>query len=439
MAPAERVRSSPEPLRSSPERVRLSLDLVFRRRHGELVSALTRAFGLDQLDLVEDVVHDAFVCALRRWPYTGVPEDPGAWILTVARNRGRDVLRRQGRWRERAPEVERSILARDDRVARACYADEVEDDQLRLMFACCHPVLSRDAQVALTLKTVGGFGADEIARAFLTRRATVAQRIVRAKRTLRERGVTLAAPTGDELAARRTAVLETLYLMFNEGYSALEGDDLVRSELCREALRLVELLAAHRLLGAPSVDALAALFGFLIARESARVDATGELVPLEDQDRSLWDAAMLARAVRHLSASGRGEALSSFHLEAEIASCHSLAPSWGATDWRRILDCYDALIDLGPSPVVALNRLVALAEVEGPEAALRELAAIADAPELQGYEARWASEGDLRARVGQPVAAARAFEAAAQRSRSAPVRRHLRRRSAQIRRASVAP
>jgi RNA polymerase sigma-70 factor (ECF subfamily) len=422
-APAE-----PRSARSDP--VWASVDLVFRRRHGELVAALTRIFGLAHLDLAEDVVHDAFVTALKRWPYTGVPDDPGAWILAVARNRALDVLRRRGRWRDRAPEVERSILASDYGRARAYFAEEVEDDQLQLMFACCHPTLSRDAQVALTLKTVGGFGTDEIARAFLSRRATIAQRIVRAKRALRDRDATLEVPVGDALASRRTAVLEALYLMFNEGYAALEGDRLVRADLCAEALRLTELLASHALLGGPSVHALAALFGFLIARESARVDEDGELVPLERQDRARWDRRSLARALRHLRQAGRGDALTPFHLQAEIASCHSLAPSWEATDWQRILDCYDALIDLDPSPIVALNRIVARAEVAGAEAALRELATFANAPELADYEARWAIEGDLLARLGRRDAAARAFSRAADCCRSGPVRRHLLRRAA---------
>ena len=416
-----------------PERVRASVDLVFRRRAGQLVATLTRVFGIEHLELAEDVVHDAFVQALRRWPHGGIPDDPGAWILRVARNRALDVLRRKGRWRERAAEVERAILPapRGDHGARPHFSAEVGDDQLRLMFACCHPALSRDAQVALTLGTVGGFGVDEIARAFLVSRATVAQRVVRAKRTLRERGATLDVPVGEELAGRRASVLETLYLMFNEGYAALEGDDLVRSDLCGEAHRLAELVAAHEALGDPSVHALAALFGFLLARQPARTDAAGELVPLARQDRSLWHRGALRRALQHLRLAARGDAVTSYHLQAEIASCHSLADSWADTDWPRILDRYDALLSIQPSPIVALNRVVAYAEVHGPGAALRELAAVGDPAALEAYEARWAVEGDLLARLGRAPESAAAYGRAIALTRSGPVRRHLARRAAQ--------
>jgi len=414
---------------AAPAVVRSSVDSVFRRRAGQLSATLTRILGIEHLDLVEDVVHDAFVQALRTWPYSGVPDNPSAWILSVARNRALDILRRQGRWRERSADVERAILpGADGGELRSYFSHEVEDDQLRLMFACCHPALSRDAQVALTLKTVGGFSVVEIGRAFLTGRATVAQRVVRAKRTLREVGATLDVPSGDRLAPRREAVLEVLYLMFNEGYAACEGEDLVRADLCREAIRLAELVAAHELLGAPVVHALAALFLFQAARQPARVDADGELVPLEKQDRGRWDRSALRRALGHLRLAGRGTEVTPYHLQAEIASCHSLADSFEETDWRRILDCYDALAARDPSPVVALNRAVALAEVEGPEVALRALAHVADHPTLRAYEARWAIEGDLLCRLDRGREAAAAFAKGVELSRSQPVRRHLARR-----------
>lgn len=423
------------PARRSPrtDAVRDSVDLLFRRRAGQLSATLSRILGFEHLDLVEDVVHDAFVRALRHWPYTGIPDNPSAWILSVARNRALDVLRRQGRWRELGGELERAILPHGRGGQPASYfSHEVEDDQLRLMFACCHPALSRDGQVALTLKTVGGFSVDEIGRAFFARRATIAQRIVRAKRTLREVGATLEVPSGDGLVARRGAVLEVLYLLFNEGYAAFEGEDLVRTELCGEAIRLAELVGAHAVLGGPEAHALAALMLFQAARQPARVDAHGELVPLARQDRGRWDRRALRRALEHLGRAGRGAEVTSYHLQAEIASCHSLAESFERTDWPRILDCYDALAAQDPSPVVALNRAVALAEVGGAEAALRSLAGIGDHPTLRTYEGRWAIEADLLARLGRRREAAGAFAEAMRHSRSEPVRRHLARRRREL-------
>ena len=405
--------------------------LLFRRRAGQLSATLARILGLSRIDLVEDVVHDAFVRALRTWPHTGMPDNPTAWILRVARNRALDLLRREGRWQNREAELERSILpgpATDDGPP-AYFAPEVEDDQLRLMFACCDPLLSLDAQIALTLKVVGAFSVAEIARAFYAPPPTVAQRIVRAKRALRDRGATLEIPSGPELSRRRDSVLEVLYLMFNEGYVAYEGEDLVRDELCAEAIRLVELVAAHPVLGAPSVHALAALFFFHAARAPGRVDPAGALVPLERQDRGAWDQRMLGRGLEHLQRAGRGEVLTPYHLQAEIAACHALAPSFAETDWAQILECYDALLPLDPSPVVALNRVVAVAEVHGAEVALQRLSDVAADGRLEQGEGRWAIEGDLLERLGRYEDAAAAFRTGAEVTRSGPVRRHLEERA----------
>ncbi len=412
----------------APSAVRNSLDLLFRRRAGQLAATLARVLGVENLDLVEDLVQDAFVQALKKWPYAGVPDNPGAWVLAVAKNRAVDILRRQGRWREKRNELERSILPALD-AGRVYFSTELDDDQLRLMFACCHPALPRDAQVALTLKTVGGFSVEEIARAFLTGRATVAQRLVRAKRSLRDRRIELAIPAAEALPPRLDAVLEVLYLLFNEGYAATAGDELVRIDLCEEAMRLAELVAAHPLVGGPRVNALAALFLFQAARLPARKDADGEQLLLEEQDRSSWDRSLLRRGLEHLRLAARGETLSAYHLEAEIASCHALADSFEDTDWNKILACYDRLLELTPAPVVALNRVVALAKVEGPDAGLRALSSLSGERALRHYGPRYAIEGDLLLQLGRATEARAVLDKAASLAASEPVRRYLERRA----------
>ena len=407
-----------------------TLDLLFRRRSGQLTATLTRILGIDQLDLVEDVVQDAFLQALRLWPSRGVPVNAGAWVLRVAKNRAIDVLRRQGRWLGKREELERSILpepAHGER-QRVFFSDEVEDDELRMIFAMCHPAIPRDAQIALALKTVGGFGVNEIARAFLTSKSAIAQRLVRAKRTLRENQIPLDMPTKASLPARLTAVLEVLYLMFNEGHSAASGEELVRAELCDEAIRLAALLAAHPTVGEPRVDALAALFLFQAAHIPARTVA-GKLVPLEKQDRSLWDRRVIRRALTYHQRSARGESVTSYHLQAEIASFHTLAPSYERTDWPRILACYDALLELDPSPVIALNRIVALAEVKGPAVGLETLESLRQEPSLDSYYHVFAIEAELLARLGRPREAHRAASTAVSLVQSQPVRHHLERRA----------
>jgi RNA polymerase sigma-70 factor (ECF subfamily) len=409
---------------------RSAADLLFRRRAGQLTATLTRILGIEHPDLVEDVVQDAFVTALRRWPTTGIPDDPGAWILMVARNRALDVLRRRGRWREKAEELERSILpgplapGPSAAAPPVYFSDEIADDELRLILAMCHPSLSRDARVALTLKSAGGFTTYEVARAFLTSKSTVAQRLVRAKRALSEGRVTLEMPAADELPARLDSVLEVIYLMFNEGYSATSSDHLVRAELCGEAIRLVELLASHPVVRGPRIEALAALFLFQAARLPGRTDRGGDLLPLDRQDRNVWDRRLLRRALEHHRRSARGAELSPYHLQAEIASCHALAPSFEETDWPRILDCYDALLEMDPSPVVTLNRAVAVAQTEGPEAGLEALSPVLDDPALASYDPLFAVRAELLARAGRPDAARDAIRKAIKLATSPPRREY---------------
>lgn len=402
-------------------------DHLFRHRSGQMVATLTRIFGIAQLDLVQDVVQEAFVAALRSWPVHGVPANPSAWLIQVAKHRALDVLRRRGRWRDKEAAVQRALLPGDDVAGRpsAFFSAEVDDDQLRMIFACCHPELSRDAQAALTLKTVGGFSIDEIAAAFLAQPATVAQRVVRAKRTLRRADAELIVPGPEELPDRLDAVLEVLYLMFNEGYAASASDALVREDLCHEAIRLVELLARNPAVSSPPVDALAALFFFQASRLSTRTGNEGELLLLEAQDRRCWNRDFIRRGLAHLQRAARGDRLTSYHLQAEIASCHALAASADATDWGKILDCYNALHRLDPTPIVALNRVVAVLHVEGADAALADLEPLLQDERLQGYYLLHAVHAEVLLRRGETGKARNRLTSAARLAANTSVQRFL--------------
>lgn len=399
----------------------------FRHESGRVTATLTRIFGFEHLDTIEDAVQEALLKALDTWPFHGVPENPSAWVIQVARNRALDVLRRGSAWTEK-----RALLAGESRVAgtnpstdAVGYATEVTDDQLRMIFACCHPLLSRESQVALTLKIVGGFSVQELARAFLVSDTAMAQRLVRAKRKLREAGAGMAMPPAREMADRLDAALDVLYLMFNEGYGATEGADLIRRDLCREAIRLCSILAAHPATGLPRTHALAALMSFQAARLDTRVGPEGEAVLLAEQDRGDWDRQLIQRGVFHLDRAGRGDDLSELHLQAEIAAHHALAASWDDTDWDRILACYDRLISMNPSPVVAVNRAVALAEARSPAEALDALDAL---PDMVSYYPVHAVRASLLSRVGRVDEARAAYQAALEAPVPDPVRRVLERR-----------
>lgn len=409
---------------------------LFRRSAGRLVASLTRAFGPARLDLAEEVVQEALLQALRVWPYRGVPADPEAWLRRVARNRALDVLRREGRVEEATDPhalLERAGAAYPDAWVAdgsSTVSDAGEDDELSMVFMCCHPALSFDARVALTLRTVGGLTTDEIAAAFLVPRATVQQRIVRAKRALAEHGVSMAVPTGASLMHRRDAVLAVLYLMFSEGYAATERDALVRSELCGEAIRLARLLV-ERETGGPEACALLALFLFQASRLSGRSSDDGALVVLQDQDRATWDHALIVEAFHWLERATSATHLTRYHLEAGIAAGHAAATSWEETDWSRILDLYDLLADLAPSPVVDVNRAVAVAMARSPEEGLRALDRV-DAAKLTGYALLPATRGHLLAMADRPAEAAVEFRRALMASRNPHFRRHLELRLEQV-------
>lgn len=407
------------------------VDRLFRAESGRMIAGLARVFGPAHLGLVEDVVQESLVRALRVWPYEGVPERPAAWLVSVARRAAVDALRRHALEEAKVAEVQRwaDARVRDD---DAVHATEI-DDQLRLVFACCHPALSHDSRVALTLRTLCGLSTAEIARAFLSDEAAVAQRLVRTKRRIQEEGIPLEVPDESQLAPRLDAVLEVVYFLFNEGYAAHTGDALVRGELVDEALRLGRLLTSSPTTARPRTHALLALMSFLAARSPARVDEDGEVLTLSKQDRRRWDAGLLASAWRHFDAATEGDELTATHVECAIAACHAAAPDYASTDWVTILDRYDQLVSIAPTPVVQLNRAVALSKVHGPRAAWLELERLTQDSTLAGYHLLWATRGLVAWQLGRIEDASRAFAEALSRARTLPERRLLERRLAAVR------
>lgn len=384
------------------------IEHLFRHSAGQLVATLTRIFGAGHLELAEEVVQEALISAMQQWSISGVPENPRGWLFRVARNRALDQLRRDANLRSKEQEIVAVFHERfsDDEPA---FAHELRDDQLRMMLMCAHPAIPADSRTALVLKTVGGFSVDEIARAFLTKKETIAQRIVRAKKLIRDERIALEFPSRAELPERLDTLLDVLYLTFNEGYSAHAGEELVRHDLCAEAIRLGRALAEHPATSGPAVHALLALMLLQAARLPARVDAAGELAILAEQERALWDGRMLAEGLRMLGRSASGERLTAYHVEAAIASYHAIARSFEETDWRAIVAQYDELLELKPSPVVALNRAVAVAMADGPAAGIDAIEAIASHPALGSYLPLFATLGELWLRRGDPARAAAYF------------------------------
>lgn len=387
---------------------RLAEDL-FRREAGKLNSVLTRIFGIDRLQLAEDVVQEAMVRALRTWPYYGIPKNPAAWITQTAKHLALDVVRREKLFREKQPEISTAVEDRTvDSVAGELplFDTEIKDDSLGLMFACCHPSIRKASQAALALKTLCGFSTAEIAKAFLTTEAAIDKRLTRARQTIRELRIPFEIPSGKKLSDRLGGVLQTLYLLFNEGYKASGGDHLMREDLCHEAIRLGMLLAEHPAGDQPRVHALVALMLLNGARLPARVDAVGNILRLKEQDRSSWNQAMINLGILHLGRSAAGEELSEYHLQAGIAACHCTASDYPSTDWTRILSLYDQLSKIDASPVVALNRAVAVAQVHGPRAGIEALQAIRSNRKMESYYLFYAVIGEFSAQMNDFQAAA---------------------------------
>jgi len=409
------------------------LEHLFRHQSGRVVAHLARVLGPARLDLAEESMQEAMLRALQVWPYQGVPENAAGWLNRVAHNAAIDAIRR-GKFLE---QNSGALVAELTRATANVSGDDpdferqLRDDELRMIFMCCHPAIARDSRVALSLKTVGGFSVREIARAFLADDAAIAQRLVRAKRQIRERELTLDMPHGADLETRLDSALETIYFIFNEGYSAHEGEDLIRQDLCFEALRLGRLLASSSI-AAPRVQALVAVMALQAAHLPARIDEAGDLILLEDQDRARWDQGLIAMGFHYFELSMRGDQVSEYHAQAAIAAAHTRAESLNAVDWPVILELYDQLLAIsGSSPVVALNRAVAVAKVHGPAEGLAAIAELSGNPQLREYYLLLAVRGHLLLELDRRAEAAACLRAALECRCSEPERRFLRRRLAQ--------
>ncbi|MEU7742397.1 RNA polymerase sigma factor [Nonomuraea sp. NPDC049158] len=405
-----------------------AIETVWRMEAARLIAGLT---GLVRdLVLAEELAQDALVAALEQWPESGVPGNPGAWLMTVSKRRAIDLLRRQERYARKLAEMGRELSEEPGADEELPGTDEIEDDLLRLVFTACHPVLSTEARVALTLRVLGGLSTDEIARAFLVPEPTVAQRIVRAKRTLADKQVPFEVPQGEELAGRLSSVLEVIYLIFNEGYSATAGDDWMRPGLCEDALRLGRVLAGL-MPKEPEVHGLVALMEIQASRAAARVGPSGEPILLLEQNRSRWDRLLIRRGLDALErAEDLGGDLGPYVLQAAIAASHARALTPEETDWRAIATLYEALARMSRSPVVELNRAVALAMAYGPAVGLELVDQLVDEPALKGYHLLPSVRGDLLVKLGRQGEARAEFERAAAMTRNARERTLLRERAA---------
>jgi RNA polymerase sigma factor (sigma-70 family) len=420
-----------------------AIDAVWRIESPRLIAGLARI--VRDVGLAEDLAHDALVAALEQWPASGVPRNPGAWLMATAKHRAIDLLRRNKRLERKHDELgyeleaKQAAAARDLDAAAFDTVDDVGDDLLRLMFTACHPVLSTEARVALTLRLLGGLTTGEIARAFLVSESTVAQRIVRAKRTLADKRVPFEVPRGAELAARLSSVLEVIYLVFNEGYSATAGDDWMRPALCEDALRLGRILA-ELAPEEPEVHGLVALMEIQASRSGARTGPSGEPILLFDQNRALWDHLLIRRGLAALERAEKlGRARGPYALQAAIAACHARARTPEETDWAGIVRFYDELAQLALSPVVELNRAVAVAMAFGPQAGLELVDALTSEPSLERYHLLPSMRADLLAKLGRFDEARPEFERAASLTRNARERELLLKRARACARGSAPP
>ena len=404
---------------------------LFRREAGRMVATLARIFGVHNLALAEDVVQDAFCRALEVWKLRGVPENPSAWLMATAKNRALDILRRERTALIFAPELTRWLESEwtlRPTVDEFFLPNAIKDDQLRMMFSCCHPRLPEEAQVALVLHILCGFSVDEIAGAFVSNHSAIEKRISRSKKVLAGSKRLFEIADAADFSARLPSVHRALYLLFNEGYHGASAESAVRAELCQEAVRLSAMLFDHPLAAVPATYALSAMMCLHAARLPARLDASGNLSALADQDRSKWDPTLIAEGRRLLDLSATGDELTEYHIEAAIAAVHASAPRVEETDWAQIVALYDTLMKLRPSPVVALNRAIAIAHREGPERGLEEIRAIANVERLSSYPFYFAALGELELRSGHREIARTHFREALAHARNSMERRFLEQR-----------
>src|ERR1700757_263926 len=417
---------------SAPEQIRQTIETLYRTESGRVLATLVRLLG--DLDLAEEAMHEAFAVALESWPQMGVPENPRPWLISTARFKAIDAIRRRARFDEKEKDLQlyteaQMSAARID-AASPGDDDEIEDDRLRLIFTCCHPALPPEGQVALTLREVCGLTTEEIARAFLVTPTTLAQRIVRAKAKIREASIPYEVPTPQELPERLDAVLHVIYLVFNEGYSAATGAEVTRAELTGEAIRLGRLLT--ELQREPEVMGLLALMLLQESRRAARTSPTGELILLENQDRSLWKRKQMPKGVALLEKALKSRRFGSYTLQAAIAAVHAEAESAAVTDWRQIVALYNRLIQIQPSPVVELNRAVAIAMCDGPEAGLTHIDAVLEHGELANYYLAHSARADMYRRLGRTAEARASYEKALALTQQEPERQFLQERIRQL-------
>jgi RNA polymerase sigma-70 factor, ECF subfamily len=412
----------------SPEQIRNLLDSLYRADSGRILATLIRLLG--DFDLAEEGMHEAFAAALSLWPKSGVPDNPRPWLISTARFKAIDTLRRRARHDASQVELARFLEGQASSAAMSEKEDAVEDDRLRLIFTCCHPSLAPEAQVALTLREVCGLTTEEVAKAFLISPSTVAQRIVRAKAKIRDTAIPYEVPSLEELPERLGALLQVIYLIFNEGYSAAAGAEVTRSELTGEAIRLGRLLTELR--PEPEMLGLLALMLLQESRHAARTSPTGELILLDNQDRSLWNREQIAEGVALLKNSLRSRRFGSYTLQAAIAAVHAEAESVAATDWRQIVEIYDQLVRIQPSPVVHLNRAVAVAMRDGPEVGLAHIDAVLADGELANYYLAYSARADMYRRLGRTSEARSSYEKALALTQQEPERQFLRERIRQL-------
>ena len=416
---------------SAPEQLSTTIETLYRSESGRVLATLVRLLG--DLDLAEEAMHEAFAVALESWPQTGIPDKPRPWLISTARFKAIDAIRRRARFDGAQKDLVAHIESRANDVA--IDDEEIEDDRLRLIFTCCHPALPPEGQVALTLREICGLTTEEIARAFLVTSATLAQRIVRAKAKIREASIPYEVPSPEELPERMDAVLQVVYLVFNEGYSAATGTEVTRAELTREAIRLGGLLMELQPEsegGDPEIIGLLALMLLQESRRAARTSPTGELILLENQDRSLWNREQIAEGVALVEKALSSRRFGPYTLQAAIAAVHAQAESAAATDWRQIVALYNQLVRIQPSPVVHLNRAVAIAMSDGPEAGLKHINALLEHGELANYYLAHSARADLYRRLGRTEEARASYEKALALTQQQPERQFLQERIRQL-------